>query len=71
LTSSLFYQRSARSSKTIKIEGFLDVGHFAFVHIETFGDRTNPEVPTYAVTPTANGFQATIQSISSSLIHLG
>jgi vanillate O-demethylase monooxygenase subunit len=41
-----------------QIEGFLDVGHFAFVHVETFGDRTNPEVPTYAVTPTANGFQA-------------
>jgi phenylpropionate dioxygenase-like ring-hydroxylating dioxygenase large terminal subunit len=35
-----------------QIEGFLDVGHFAFVHVETFGDRSNPEVPTYEATPT-------------------
>ena len=41
-----------------QIEGFLDVGHFAFVHVETFGDHTDPEVPSYTVKPTANGFQA-------------
>ena len=57
-----------------QIEGFLDVGHFAFVHVETFGDRTNPEVPTYEVTPTANGFQAdylsTVSNYPKHLKHL-
>jgi phenylpropionate dioxygenase-like ring-hydroxylating dioxygenase large terminal subunit len=48
-----------------QIEGFLDVGHFAFVHVETFGDRTNPEVPAYEVTPTSNGFQADYSSTVS------
>src|ERR1700738_5388510 len=50
------------------------MGHFAFVHVETFGDRTNPEVPTYAVTPTANGFQAdylsTVSNYPKHLEHL-
>jgi len=44
------------------------------VHVETFGDRTNPEVPTYAVTPTANGFQAdylsTVSNYPKHLKHL-
>jgi phenylpropionate dioxygenase-like ring-hydroxylating dioxygenase large terminal subunit len=57
-----------------QIEGFLDVGHFAFVHVETFGDSTNPEVPTYEVTPTANGFQAdylsTVSNYPKHLQHL-
>jgi phenylpropionate dioxygenase-like ring-hydroxylating dioxygenase large terminal subunit len=57
-----------------QVEGFLDVGHFAFVHVETFGDRTNPEVPTYSVTPTANGFQAdyvsTVSNYPKHLQHL-
>jgi phenylpropionate dioxygenase-like ring-hydroxylating dioxygenase large terminal subunit len=57
-----------------QVEGFLDVGHFAFVHVETFGDRSNPEVPTYAVTPTTNGFQAdyfsTVSNYPKHLMHL-
>lgn len=57
-----------------QIEGFLDVGHFAFVHVETFGDRSNPEVPTYEVTPTENGFQAdylsTVSNYPKHLKHL-
>ena len=28
-----------------QVEGFLDVSHFAFVHVATFGERQNPEVP--------------------------
>lgn len=32
-----------------QMEGFLDVSHFAFVHTETFGDRSNTEVPQYKV----------------------
>lgn len=32
-----------------QMEGFLDVSHFAYVHTETFGDRSNTEVPQYTV----------------------
>ncbi len=28
-----------------QVEGFLDVSHFAFVHIGTFGEATNPRGP--------------------------
>ncbi|MBB6147423.1 vanillate O-demethylase monooxygenase subunit [Silvibacterium bohemicum] len=49
-----------------QVEGFLDVSHFAFVHVETFGELDNPEVPDYAVTKTANGFVADyISSVSN------
>jgi phenylpropionate dioxygenase-like ring-hydroxylating dioxygenase large terminal subunit len=41
-----------------QMEGFLDVSHFAFVHIETFGEPDNQEVPDYAVTKTEQGFVA-------------
>ncbi len=41
-----------------QMEGFLDVAHFAWVHAESFGDRTNPVVPTYSVTSTAYGHKA-------------
>jgi phenylpropionate dioxygenase-like ring-hydroxylating dioxygenase large terminal subunit len=30
-----------------QVEGFLDVAHFAWAHVETFGDRSNPIVPSY------------------------
>ncbi len=46
-----------------QMEGFLDVAHFAWVHAESFGDRTNPVVPKYSVTPTERGLNA--QYISS------
>ncbi len=32
-----------------QLEGFMDVAHFAWVHHETFGDRSNPYVPNYSV----------------------
>jgi len=35
-----------------QMEGFLDVAHFAWVHTETFGDKTNPYVPSYKVART-------------------
>jgi vanillate O-demethylase monooxygenase subunit len=31
------------------LENFLDVVHFAWIHVGTFGDRTRPEVPSYEV----------------------
>lgn len=57
-----------------QVEGFLDVSHFAFVHVETFGESTNPEVPHYPVRPTATGFQAdylsTVSNYPTHLKHL-
>ncbi len=57
-----------------QIEGFLDVSHFAFVHVETFGEVDNPEVPDYTVTKTANGFIAdyisTVSNYSKEFKHL-
>ncbi len=48
-----------------QMEGFLDVAHFAWVHTETFGDRNNPEVPEYAITPTERGLTANYISLVS------
>lgn len=57
-----------------QIEGFLDVSHFAFVHLETFGESQNPEVPDYPVTPTPHGFVAdyisTVSNYSVDFKHL-
>jgi len=57
-----------------QIEGFLDVSHFAFVHVETFGERTKPEVPSYEVEPTPAGFRAdyvsTVSNYPTRLKHL-
>jgi len=41
-----------------QVEGFLDVSHFAFVHLKTFGESNNPEVPSYPVELTPAGFRA-------------
>lgn len=54
-----------------QIEGFLDVSHFSFVHVESFGERNNPEVPNYPVTSTPTGFQADyISTVSNYPTHL-
>ncbi len=57
-----------------QIEGFLDVSHFSFVHVETFGEANNPEVPEYAVSKTAHGFVAdymsTVSNYSTEFKHL-
>ncbi|MGB3296680.1 MAG: aromatic ring-hydroxylating dioxygenase subunit alpha [Phormidesmis sp.] len=41
-----------------QMEGFLDVAHFAWIHADSFGDRNNPIVPRYDVTPTPRGLNA-------------
>ena len=41
-----------------QVEGFLDVAHFAWAHGTTFGDRTNPIVPDFAVERTETGVRA-------------
>ena len=57
-----------------QMEGFLDVSHFAFVHVDTFGELDNPEVPDYAVTKTSAGFVAdyfsTVSNYSLGFKHL-
>lgn len=57
-----------------QIEGFLDVSHFAFVHVESFGEKQNPEVPNYPVEMTPNGFRAdyisTVSNYPTNLKHL-
>jgi len=39
-----------------QVEGFLDVAHFGFVHVESFGDPENVEVPEYTPIVTDTGF---------------
>lgn len=49
-----------------QMEGFLDVAHFAWAHTESFGDRTNPIVPTYRVSRTPRGVRADyVSSVSN------
>ena len=55
-------------------EGFLDVSHFAFVHVGTFGELDNREVPSYPVELTPAGFRAdyisTVSNYSTAFKHL-
>lgn len=39
-----------------QVEGFLDVAHFAFVHVNTFGDPDDTVVPEYSPVATEYGF---------------
>jgi phenylacetaldehyde dehydrogenase len=49
-----------------QVEGFLDVAHFAWAHVETFGDRSNPIVPSYKVERTERGVRAeNVSSVSN------
>jgi phenylpropionate dioxygenase-like ring-hydroxylating dioxygenase large terminal subunit len=52
-----------------QIEGFLDVSHFAFVHVESFGEAHNTVVPDYPVTKTPHGFIADYVSTVSNYAH--
>lgn len=65
---------SMNASSGRQVEGFLDVSHFAFVHLETFGEVENPEVPDYTITKAANGFVAdyisTVSNYSREFKHL-
>jgi len=58
-----------KASAGRQVEGFLDVSHFAFVHTGTFGESTNPEVPSYPVTLTPAGFRADYVSTVSNYPH--
>jgi len=40
-----------------QVEGFLDVAHFSFVHLKSFGNPNNPVVPDYTPVPTSDGFE--------------
>jgi phenylpropionate dioxygenase-like ring-hydroxylating dioxygenase large terminal subunit len=57
-----------------QIEGFLDVSHFAFVHLKSFGESNNPEVPGYQIEMTPSGFRAdyvsTVSNYPVTLKHL-
>ncbi len=46
------------SSAGRQIENFLDVGHFSWIHVGTFGNRERPEVPLYEVEKNEHGFHA-------------
>lgn len=54
-----------------QVEGFLDVGHFAWVHTATFGDPENAEVPPYNPVATENGFTADYWSTVGNYPHGG
>jgi vanillate O-demethylase monooxygenase subunit len=54
-----------------QVEGFLDVAHFGFVHVDTFGDPDNTEVPAYHPIPTQNGFSVDYWSTVSNYAHGG
>jgi phenylpropionate dioxygenase-like ring-hydroxylating dioxygenase large terminal subunit len=45
-----------------QMEGFLDVAHFGFVHVATFGDPDNLVVPSYRPVPHATGFEVEYRS---------
>jgi vanillate O-demethylase monooxygenase subunit len=57
-----------------QVEGFLDVSHFAFIHIQTFGEKQNAVVPPYPVELTTHGFRAdyisTVSNYPTPLKHL-
>ncbi|MCL6442230.1 MAG: Rieske 2Fe-2S domain-containing protein [Alicyclobacillus sp.] len=57
-----------------QMEGFLDVAHFAWVHHDSFGDRSNPFVPNYKVETTDYGlhveYRSTVSNYPKSLQHL-
>jgi vanillate O-demethylase monooxygenase subunit len=45
-----------------QVEGFLDVAHFGFVHLGTFGDPGNAVVPAYTPVRTPDGFEVEYRS---------
>ncbi len=54
-----------------QVEGFLDVAHFGFVHLATFGDPENTEVPDYTPVGTEHGFTVDYWSTVSNYAHDG
>jgi vanillate O-demethylase monooxygenase subunit len=60
---------SLNASAGRQVEGFLDVAHFAFVHLKSFGEPDNATVPDYPVEKTPNGFVADYVSTVSNYGH--
>jgi vanillate O-demethylase monooxygenase subunit len=54
-----------------QVEGFLDVAHFGFVHVDTFGDPANTEVPEYNPIATDTGFSVDYWSTVGNYPHGG
>jgi phenylpropionate dioxygenase-like ring-hydroxylating dioxygenase large terminal subunit len=54
-----------------QVEGFLDVGHFGFVHVDTFGDPDNAAVPEYKPVVTGAGFAVDYWSTVGNYPHGG
>jgi phenylpropionate dioxygenase-like ring-hydroxylating dioxygenase large terminal subunit len=54
-----------------QVEGFLDVAHFGFVHLGTFGDPANTEVPDYSPVATPYGFSVDYWSTVGNYPHGG
>jgi phenylpropionate dioxygenase-like ring-hydroxylating dioxygenase large terminal subunit len=54
-----------------QVEGFLDVGHFGFVHVDTFGDPENTVVPEYNPVTTPTGFAVDYWSTVGNYPHGG
>jgi phenylpropionate dioxygenase-like ring-hydroxylating dioxygenase large terminal subunit len=54
-----------------QVEGFLDVAHFGFVHVDTFGDPDNTEVPDYNPVATVQGFTVDYWSTVGNYPHGG
>lgn len=54
-----------------QVEGFLDVAHFGFVHVDTFGDPDNTEVPEYNPVATEYGFTVDYWSTVGNYPHGG
>jgi phenylpropionate dioxygenase-like ring-hydroxylating dioxygenase large terminal subunit len=44
-----------RTSAARQAENFLDITHFSWLHVGTFGNREKPEIEKYEVTQTATG----------------
>jgi len=45
-----------------QVEGFIDVAHFGFVHLDTFGDPNNTRVPSYVPVTNEVGFSVDYRS---------
>ena len=54
-----------------QVEGFLDVAHFGFVHVDTFGDPENTVVPEYHPVSTVDGFTVDYWSTVGNYPHGG
>lgn len=54
-----------------QVEGFLDVAHFGFVHVDTFGDPDNTTVPAYTPMGHEHGFSVDYRSTVGNYPHGG